>query len=280
MIYLSRKAMGFYFLLFSVISLILGITNTVKYASIIDYHEITTENTKTGLIVEGSIDEWYGPVAYSTDGADIYLLALSDDKLIPFSTHSEKHKAIFYAYDENSTDNEEVEFTGELMKMPPDEKDLLLEILVDEGFTTEEAESALIPYYVENTANMVIFFYIGFVVFALVGFAFFLPEFSVLMSRNGVKQKEFEANNQTTNSYNGYQSTYTGTTNANNTYTGSQSYGQNTYGQQTSQAQNGAYTSGQYPPQGQNRTYTGNQYTTQGQNRDYTSDQTNDKSQS
>ncbi|MEE1283126.1 MAG: hypothetical protein UHK60_12895 [Acutalibacteraceae bacterium] len=273
---------GFNLCLISIFCLVTGIVDTVKYANIIDYHSITPETIKTGNMVQGTIDEWYGPFAYTTDGAEIYFLLLDNDQIIAYSTYDEDQIAIFAAYDETLAENEEVEFTGKIKKMPKEDKDMMLEILVDEGFTLKESEEMFIPYYVANQVNITKYLYLTFVVAGFLGFAMFLPEFSELMGRSGARKEAFEPTYYTSNANTGYQTTYsagtqktyTGVTNVNNsTGTSAQTFGQNQYGQQTTQGQNRQYTGSQPVGQGQNREYTGSQYTTQGQNREYAGSQ-------
>lgn len=279
--YLSRKMFGFNLCLIAIFCLVTGIVDTVKYANIVDYHSLTPETIKTGNIVQGTIDEWAGPYAYTTDGGEIYFLHLDNDQIIAYSTYDDDQVAIFAAYDETVAENELVEFTGKIKKMPKEDKEMMMEIFADEGFTSKEFEETFIPYYIANQVNITLYLYVAFVVAGLLGFAMFLPEFSELMGRSGARKEEFEPKYHTSNFNSGYQTTYsagtqktyTGVTNANNTYSGAQSFGQNQYSQQTAQGQNRQYTGSQQTVQGQNRQYTGSQYTAQGQNREYTSSQ-------
>ncbi len=258
----TRKSSAVALLLVGVFVLISAISTTVKLNSeIIDYHSLTEDNVKSGKLCQGTIDEWYGPYAYTDDGAEIYFMVLDNGQFISFKTYDDDQKSIFLSYDEDSTENKQVEFMGELEKTPSHDRYVLLGILTDEGYSAEEAEKELLPYYVKNfnpSGNK--YMYMVAIVLMGVGILLFLPEISSLFGKKAVQGLDYKPVNYNTGESNGYQNTYAG---ASKTYTGLQS---NTYGDTTAQ---------QSTAQGQNRTYTGTSYSStyssaQGQNRDNT----------
>lgn len=255
---LSRKGWGILLIFFAIYFLFMAIPSTVKYNKLVeDYHSLTTALAYDGKLVNGTIDKGFGPFASTEDGGEVYLLTLDNGQFVPFVTEDKNQMKKLSSSDVDSEKSLNIRFRGKLTRLGSEDETIMLNALVNNGATMQQADKLLVPYSIDNEPGFEgKFGYMGAIICFGLGFLLFLPEFGNLVGHTGKKEMG-EPDDYIPNHYR-----------YNNGYGNSQTTQQNRYSQQ--RGQNIGYTGSQYSAQGQNRSYTGSQYSAQGQNRSYT----------
>ncbi len=138
---LTRKQWGI-LLLFIAFCLLAGaISSTVKYyTSVEDYHSITSKNVRYGNVVNGTLDEWYGPFAGYDDGRELYLLEVDNGQFITYITDDEQENEQLEAYGKNSEEAVKIDISGKIEGISEEIKSASLETLVGQGLNIQQAE--------------------------------------------------------------------------------------------------------------------------------------------
>lgn len=195
----SRMDLKKYVVMFVVIALLYPIIGLVEYyTEVEDYHSLSRSNVVSEKIVNGTMDELYGPIASQDNGQMLYVLPVDNDKFIPFVSDKDEFK------DYNET-GEKIKFIGQIRGMSYQEKSLSKKFLESQGFTRKQIEEMFIPYtLLEIELNDIT--QIGFchklaLFVALVGSLVFLPEYCNFLDRIGKGKNRGGSDNDRPSNY-------------------------------------------------------------------------------
>lgn len=191
----GRKLWGIALIVIAIFILINTISDTIKYyTSVEDYHSITSKTIRYGDVVNGTIDEWYGPFASYKDGREIYLLPVDNGQFITFITDDEKQKEAFIADSENGVDSVKIKLKGKIQSMNDDQKKVLIESLAEQGIPINHIDEKLIRYtLVNDDIKLFDFRYKLGIILGGIGILMLLPELSNFIDRMISRKNRREA---------------------------------------------------------------------------------------
>ncbi len=233
----SRTAIGIYAAIMGIFLIIFGVVDAVKQnGDKPDFNTLLKSDFSDGMLVSGKInsDNVIGKCGYRSSDS-YYFIMLESGNIITFMTSDKNQKSILeiientgsYAPEENC-----IELDGMVSNLDTDERDSIIEMLVEDGYMNRiEAEKLIVPYKLVNHSSAIatICPAIG-VIMLLIAVILLLPKIKILF---GISGKRAPEQIKPSTAYNGF---YTGTSgnsnDINNPFSGDSTYGNsnnNTY---------------------------------------------------
>ena len=160
-----------------------------------NYNELLEADYEKGMIVEGNLYANYGAFEenYTTTngiktgsskynymipvGEEKYMGLLNDTSTLETLLDDQMESTYAYIWGESTSEPDPVYFKGRVLAMDSETKGYLKSYMIDIGFTAEEAEQYILPYYIkcENYEGGVAWLIVGIIILLIGGIIIFAP---------------------------------------------------------------------------------------------------------